>query len=225
MVYTIISEPRSGGTSLMNWIEKSTPNYIIAQEPYFIGNDYWVKGENTDDIEWIDKYENIFIREIYREGRSMDILLKRSDKVLCLYRENWYEQIKSYLYQEVNDYEGYMTTYRKEDVNKLVNENMILKEFKNFNKIKTDFQNWIKKNNIISVSYENLYYGNGIEVIKRHFDIHSDVKFPINKRHLKNEQGDEVGIGETPPTPTPTPTPTSTLTMTPTPTPTPRPLI
>ena len=148
MIYTIIAEPRSGGTSLMNWIEKSLPNYTIAQEPYFIGNDYWVDGEDTDNVEWINKYENLFIREIFRQNRSVDSLLKRSDKVLCLYRENWYDQIKSILYQELNGYEGYMTNYQKNDVDTVVTEKMIMDRFENFNKTKTLFKNFIERNNI-----------------------------------------------------------------------------
>jgi hypothetical protein len=221
MIYTIIAEPRSGGTALMDWIEKSLPNYVIAQEPYFIGNDNWVEGEDTNDIEWINKYKNLFIREIYRQDRTVDSIVKRSDKTLCLYRENWYEQIKSILFQELNNYEGYMTTYQKKDVDKLVTDDMILNRFEFFNKTKIEFKKWAKENNLILVSYEELYYGNGIEVIKELFDIQSVIKFPLNMRHLKDEDNNEIGLMETPATPTPTPTPT----ITPTPTPTKRKLI
>ena len=131
MVYTIIAEPRSGGTSLMNWIEKSLPNYVIAQEPYYINNDRWVDGENTNNVKWIDNYENLFIREIFKQERSVDLLLKRSDKVLCLYRENWYDQMKSTLYQRVVNFNEYMTTYKKEDVDSLVTGDLTWKDYIN----------------------------------------------------------------------------------------------
>jgi len=210
MVYTIIAEPRSGGTSLMNWIEKSLPNYVIAQEPYFIGNNYWIGGEDTNDVKWIDKYENIFIREIFRQDRCVDILLNRSDKVLCLYRENWYDQIKSIIYQEQNNYDGYMTTYKKENVDLLATDDLILGKYDFFNKTKIDFQKWIESNNLISVSYEDLYYGDGINVIKDFFNINTSIDFPLTKRHLKDKLDNPIGLQITPPTPTPTATPTPT---------------
>jgi hypothetical protein len=211
MIYTIIAEPRSGGTSLMDWIEKSLPNYVIAQEPLFVGNDHWVDGENTDDIEWIGKYENLFIREIYRQDRKVDLLLERSDKVLCLYRDNWYDQVKSILYQEINDSQSYMTTYKKEHVDELVTDKLIYEKYDYFVKTKSEFQEWIKTNNLLCVSYEDLYYGEGINVIKEFFNINTSLKFPLSLRHLKDNFNNEVGLQIKPLTPTPTPTPTRSL--------------
>ena len=202
MIYTIIAEPRSGGTSLMDWIEKSLPDYVIAQEPYFIGNDYWVDGQDVNNTKWIDKYENLFIREIFRQDRIVDPLLKKSNKVLCLYRENWYDQIKSILYQELNDSQIYMTTYKKEEVDKLVPEELILDRFKFFNKTKIEFQKWIKLNNLLSISYEDLYYRNGIKTIEKHFNFKSTISFPLNKRHLKDNEGFEITPNSPPPIPT-----------------------
>lgn len=210
MVHTIFAEPRSGGTSLMNWIEKSLPNYVIAQEPYFIGNNHWIDSEDTNDVKWIDKYENLFIREIFRQDRCVDILLNRSDKVLCLYRENWYDQIKSIIYQEENNYDGYMTTYKKENVDLLVTDDLILGKYDFFNKTKIDFQKWIESNNLISVSYEDLYYGDGINVIKDFFNIDTPIEFPLTKRHLKDNLDKPIGLQIVPPTPIPTATPTPT---------------
>lgn len=215
MIYTIIAEPRSGGTSLMDWIEKSLPDYVIAQEPYFIGNDYWVDGEDVNNTKWIDKYENLFIREIFRQDRIVDPLLKKSDKVLCLYRENWYDQIKSILYQELNDSQYYMTTYKKEHVDELVSDKLIYEKYNHFVKTKKDFQEWIKTNNLLCVSYEDLYYGEGINVIKEFFNINTSLKFPLSLRHLKDNFNNEIGLQIKPLTPTPTltlaPTPTRSL--------------
>lgn len=225
MLYTLLAEPRSGGTSLANWIGKSLPTFVVAQEPYFIGNDYWVDGEDKNNVKWIERFDNLFIREIYREDDPLDKLINLSDKVICLYRKNWYEQIKSNLYQEVNGSKEYMTSYKKEDVDSLVTEKMIFKRYDSFIKYKSEFQNYIKENNFISISYEDLYYGNGIEIVKKHFNINTDIKFPLNKRHLKDINNNEIGLVEVPPTPTPTPTPTVTPTPTPTPTQNPKKLI
>lgn len=193
MKYTIIAEPRTGGTALMNWIEKCLPEYDIAQEPYFIGNDRWVDGENTNDVDWIDDYDNIFIREIFHGTKKpLDKLIDKSDKVFCLYRENWYEQIKSILYQEVHTGDTYMTSYLKSEINKVITDDMILKKFGSFSETKLEFKKWIEDNNLISMSYEELYYADGIKNIKQHFNFNSDIDFPINKRHLKNDDGIET---------------------------------
>ncbi len=186
MIYTIIAEPRSGGVSLMNWIEKSLPKFTISQEPWFIENDLWVNGEDVSEVEWVKKYDNIFIREIYKPTRDFNNLIKISDKVLCLYRDNWEEQIRSSLFQETN--EKYLDTYNETDVLDVVTNDMIRHRYVYyFKEHKEKFKQFIKENNFPSVSYENLYYGDGVGIIKKHFNFDTDVEFPLNTRHLKRD--------------------------------------
>jgi hypothetical protein len=186
MIYTIIAEPRSGGVSLMNWVEKSLPNFTISQEPWFVENDLWVNGEDVSEVEWVKKYDNIFIREIYKPTRDFNNLIEISDKVLCLYRDNWEEQIRSSLFQETN--EKYLDNYDESDVLDVVTNDMIRHRYVYyFKEHKEKFKLFIKENNFPSVSYENLYYGDGIETIKKHFNFETDVEFPLNNRHLKRD--------------------------------------
>ena len=188
MIYTVIAEPRSGGVSLMNWIEKSLPEFTIAQEPWFIDNNLWVEGEDVSDIEWIGKYHNISIREIYKPERNFNELIKISDRVICLYRENWEEQIRSSLFQETNN--EYLDNYDETDVLNVVTNDMIKHRYVYyFKEHKQKFKQLIKENNFISVSYEELYYGDDIDVVKKHFNINSDIEFPLNTRHLNRDRG------------------------------------
>lgn len=186
MIYTIIAEPRSGGVSLMNWIEKSLPNFTISQEPWFIENDLWVNGEDVSEVEWVKKYDNIFIREIYKPIRDFNNLIKISDKVLCVYRDNWEEQIRSSLYQETN--EKYLDNYDETDVLDVVTNDMIRHRYVYyFKEHKEKFKQFIKENNFISISYEELYYGDAIDIVKKHFNFDNNVEFPLNTRHLKRD--------------------------------------
>lgn len=186
MIYTVIAEPRSGGVSLMNWFEKSLPEFTIAQEPWFIENDMWVLGEDVSEVEWIKNYDNICVREIYKPTRDFRNLIEISDNVICLYRDNWEEQVRSSLYQENNGL--YMDTYDEEDVlSKVTNEMIKDRYVYYFKEHKDKFKQFIKEHNFVSISYENLYYGNSIDVIKKHFNIDNNVEFPLNTRHLKRD--------------------------------------
>jgi hypothetical protein len=186
MIYTIIAEPRSGGVSLMNWIEKSLPEFTIAQEPWFNENDLWITGEDVSEVDWIKKYNNICIREIYKPTRDFTNLINISDKVLCLYRDNWEEQIRSSLYQENNG--SYMDTYDEEDVMNEVTSEMIKHRYVYyFKEHKDKFKQFIKENKFVSISYENLYYGDDVDIIKKHFNFDNNIEFPLNTRHLKRD--------------------------------------
>ncbi len=191
MIYTIIAEPRSGGTALMDWLEQSMPDYKIAQEPYFIQNSRWVEGEDVSKVDWIDEYNNIVIREIYKNERDFTNLINKSDKVICLFRRNWYEQIKSILFNRHKDH--YLTTYTEQEVNQLVTDEEIDKYYNDFFiKEKTGLKNLIKRNRFDTIVYEDLYYGNHIDKVKSFFNITSEVPFPINKRHLKDSNGEPI---------------------------------
>ena len=186
MIYTIIAEPRSGGVSLMNWIEKSLPEFTIAQEPWFNENDLWITGEDVSEVDWIKKYKNICIREIYKPTRDFTNLINISDKVLCLYRENWQEQVRSGLYQEIQN--SYLDTYDEQDVLKSITIEMINDRYGSyFKKHKDFFKKFIKENNFISVSYEELYYGEAIDIVKKHLNFDNNIEFPLNMRHLKRD--------------------------------------
>jgi hypothetical protein len=67
---------------------------------------------------------------------------------------------------------------------------MINKRYSERNrKLKKLFKNFINKNNFIYVTYEELYYENGIDVIKNYLGITSNNNFPPIKRYLKDDEG------------------------------------
>lgn len=201
MVYTLIAEPRSGGTDLTDWFQEVLSNYTIAQEPYLRNSEnFYSHTEDVTDVKWIDEHENVFIREIYERERDFTNLINRSDKVFCLYRKNWYAQTKSKLFhQHQNEYRRH---YTKKEMDEIVNHETIVDHYKmEFGKDKKSFQNFIKRNNFMSVSYEDLYYGDDIQKIIKFFNFNTDIKFPLSVRHLKTEDNNPEPLDEIPPLP------------------------
>jgi hypothetical protein len=184
MVYTIIAEGRSGGQTLTEWFKLSLPNFIVAHEPFNCDNFNFTKNTNKTDFTWVDKNKNYFVKELFSE----DILplLSISDKVMCLYRENWEEQIKSLLYAMKTN--KWHIKYTEDNVKKLVSDDDVINFYNSgFKEKKEAFQSFIVKNNLISISYEQLYYDNGIEKIKEHFNINSNINFPLGQKYLTKE--------------------------------------
>jgi hypothetical protein len=197
MVYTIISEARSGSSHLIDWVRESLPNFVACPEPWLNDQpEFDTKGNDISYIDWIDDFHNIFIKEMFYENQDYTNLMNRSDKVICLYRENWYAQVRSLLFQEKQN--EFLFNYEKSDVDKIITEQMILDKY-NSSHIhhKTNFQNFISDRNLVSISYEELYYGNGFDKFKNHFNIASDLKFPLYERHLKID-GKEIGLEKLP---------------------------
>lgn len=184
MIYTIIAEGRSGGQTLMEWFKLSLNNFYIVHEPF--NENYNEYTENTDktDLTWIDENKNYVIKELY--CKNIIPLFERSDKVICLYRENWKEQVRSFLYALKTD--KWHTRYTETTVRKIITEEEIASFYEEHYKAQKErFQTFIKTNNLKSISYEQLYYGNGIIEVKNHFNIVSDIDFPIGQRYYTKE--------------------------------------
>ncbi len=184
MIYTIIAEGRSGGQTLTEWFKLSLNDFYVVHEPF--NKDYNEYTTNTDktDFTWIDKNKNYVIKELYSE--DITPLLGHSDKTICLYRENWKEQVKSLLYAVKTN--RWHTKYTEDSVKKTVTEEEIVSFYEKYYKTQKErFQAFIKENNLKSISYEQLYYGNGIVEIKNHFNITSNVDFPIGQRYYTKE--------------------------------------
>jgi uncharacterized protein YdhG (YjbR/CyaY superfamily) len=184
MIYTIIAEGRSGGQTLIEWFKLSLKDFIVSHEPFNKDNKNFTENTDKTDFNWLDKNKNYIIKELY----SDDILplLSISDNVICLYRENWKEQIKSLLYAVKTN--RWHIKYTEENIKKFITDDEIV-DFYNctYKKIKENFQNFIVTNNLKSISYEDLYYNNGIDKIKKHFNITSNIEFPIGQRYFTKE--------------------------------------
>lgn len=201
MVYTIIAEARTGGTHLVDALYKELPNFKLAVEPWNDSPNNFTDNKDISNVDWIDNYENIIIKEIFDQYQDFLPLINRSDKVLCLYKENWYSQAKSMLYSR--NFDEWQIEYKKTDVDDTVNDVQIYKMYyENFKWYKKDFQNFIKHMNLPSISYEELYYRNEVSQIKEIFNLNDSFEFPIYERHLKDNYGNSIGYEPTPNEPT-----------------------
>ena len=184
----IIAEPRTGGTTLMDWLSIELTGYTSITEPYTNTSKKWTDNDDITDIEWYKKFDNAFLKEIFEYRFDFTNLIESSDKVICVYRKNWYEQVRSILYGEY--VKEFLHSYSIDEVNSVITEDMIQQRYHFYNKkLKSTFQNFIKKHNFINVSYEDLYYGNGIDLIKNYLNINGVTLFPPIERYLKNNYG------------------------------------
>ena len=162
-IYTILSEFRSGGFTLGEWIAKNEKDFIFAHEPWSDWNKIYTESLDPSETDWIEKIEkNLVIKELWSENEDYSELIRKSSKVICLYRENWYEQIRSFLYAKKTE-RWHNIFYDIKDIEKNISEEELKKcmEDHNFLKYKSKFQSWISKENLFSISYEDLYYRGG----------------------------------------------------------------
>jgi len=81
-----------------------------------------------------------------------------------------------------------MDDYDEQDVLNNVTDEMVEKRYLfYFKEHKDKFKQFIKENKFVSISYENLYYGDDVEIIKKHFNFYNNIEFPLNNRHLKRD--------------------------------------
>lgn len=188
MVYLIIAEVRCGGTKLAEWLKMSLGNsFINVQEPYRETQFEFTNSTNPTDISWIDPRKNYVIKELWNPNWDYSELIKISDNVLCVYRENWYQQIKSLLFAQKTD--KWHKKYTEKEVNSLVDENEIELFYEdNFREVKRGFQKWIGKNDFQSFSYENLYFGDAITNLKKIYPVQNDIPFPLGTKYLTKER-------------------------------------
>ena len=95
MFITILTEPRAGSTNLANWFGDSCNNLTILYLP----SDFKSKWYQNDvsPKEYIYKTKHILVKEDFYPEKNFDELIKISDKVIFLYRENETEQIESWI--------------------------------------------------------------------------------------------------------------------------------
>ena len=197
MVYTIIAEARTGGSHLVEALNKKLPYFELAAEPWNLAPNNFTDSTDVTCIDWINNHENIIIKEIYNPDSDFLPLINRSDKVLCIYRDNWYAQIKSILYHRL--FNEWQWEYKKTDVDNTISDEEIYKNYhRGYKSKKKHFQDFIKRMNLPSISYEKLYYQNGVSKIKEIFNLDDSFEFPIYERHLKDDNGNSIGCEPTP---------------------------
>ena len=168
MVITILAEPRSGSTNLTNWFY-SNKNFTTLFEPLNPTSEWFQKNIEPDQYEYNTKH--LCLKEIYYPHKNWDSIIKISDKIIILYRENHTEQLESFLNSVTTGNWDKPYVYKKR-------ETPITKEkTEYFNRLKSEFKEKYLNKNYFTISYEELYYNNGFQKILDYLDI----------EYLKNE--------------------------------------
>lgn len=175
MIITILSEPRSGSTNLVNWFYHNK-NFTIL----FLPSDKeskWYSAINPSEYRYATKY--LLIKEDYYQYKNFDELISISNKIILLYRENTKEQIESWVNSKTSN------NWDKEWIPNLIkNEG---EEFF-FQELKKSFKfNYLNKK-YFKISYEELYFNNGFQKILIHLGISEleNKNFPYGKKYRIN---------------------------------------
>jgi uncharacterized protein YrzB (UPF0473 family) len=180
MVITILAEPRSGSTNFTNWFYFNK-NFTTLFEPLNPVSKWFQNSKEPKDYKYNTKH--LCVKEIYYTGINWDSLLNVSDKIIVLYRENGQEQLESFL-NSIKTNNWYTNYVYKPEENTLLNEKAIY-----FNTLKTEFKNKYINKEFFTISYEELYFQNGIEKVKNYIEIDGFSKFPVGQKYRINIDG------------------------------------
>lgn len=186
MIITILCEPRTGSSNLLYWFRQH-PDFSILLEP--LNNKEYEKfstesviiNDMKDVNTWKYKTKHLVIKEICQPFTNYINLIENSDKVIILFRENTKDQIESWLMAKNTDKWGSIYTY---------NESLIFDNNYDFLiSIKKEIEKYKTLNHFI-ISYEELYYNNGIKKLLKYLDIKNleTIKFPYGNKFRKNKK-------------------------------------
>lgn len=179
MYVSLIVQPRSGSNNLTNWFRYNCKDFTALFMPsleYRSDNDlnaYYQNGVNPKDYKYNTR--NLIIKEEYWFGVDFTDLINCSDKVIFLHRENEKEHIESW--EMARSTGNYTQFYKYKKVEKL---NFDIKKYREEFKYK-----YLNNLDNFTISYEELYYGNGIERLVKYIDC-EDVKnenFPFGTKY------------------------------------------
>lgn len=181
MIITILAEPRSGSTNLANWFS-TYESFTVFQEPL---NRRGLAFQNNKPInEWKFNTPHLLIKEIYTPTKDLKELIERSDKLILLYRENYSEQIESWLVaSETDKWASYWIKNRIQ-----INDFEPKKEY--FKNLKDGFlKDYLSKSDFFKISYEKLYYQNSFQEVLDYIDLDElkNINFPYGNRYRIDE--------------------------------------
>lgn len=186
MLYSVIAQYRTGGQNLMNWLKQNfNQDFNIIHEPFNMNHNTYTIDTTLQDFGWLKDNENYFIKELWYPNLSYKSFLSLSNKVICLYRENTHEQTISQIYSTKT--KKFHHQYTQKDVDLILNE-LEYKQVKNdleYNK-KTLLE-FAEINKLKIISYEELYYKNGIETFKDYFNLNTNNPFPFGTKYFTNK--------------------------------------
>lgn len=186
MVITIIAEPRTGSTNLLKWFD-SHIEYTTGFEP--LTNTRLFKKFLTKSLTFTDykdistwKYDtpNLVVKELSLMTEHHDTLIKNSDKVIVLFRENYKEQLESFSCAKSN--ENWFNKYLYTETN--LNDT----DLKLLNNTKNNIDYY--KSKYFSISYEDLYYRKKIKEVINYLEDDSlySISFPFGKKYRLYEK-------------------------------------
>ena len=178
MIITLISEPRTGSNNLLNWF-KIHDSFDVLLLPSYKNSPQFQNGLTPKNYKFNKKH--LFIKEEFH-NKDMDFneLINISDFVIYLYRENFKEQVESWVNAKKNNNYGKHWVFEKDKF--LLPED----EIKNFTILKKDFKEiYLDDKSNFKISYEELYYNNGINKIISFIkmDNLNVNKFPLGKKY------------------------------------------
>ena len=186
LLYTIIAQYRTGGQNLINWINHSLKNeFIVIHEPFNSNFNEYTTDTKLQDFSWLQD-KNYFIKELWCPEIDYKLILKYSTKTVCLYRENTHEQTISHLYSSKQ--KKYHHNYTQKDVDEIFTKEDYEKFKYEVEYNKKTLMDFAIDNNLPTISYENLYFKNGIEEFKNIFNIKSEIPFPYGSKYFTKDK-------------------------------------
>jgi hypothetical protein len=178
MIVTLICEPRTGSNNLTNWFRIHDSFDVLLLPSYKNSSDFQ-NGLTPKDYKFDRKH--LFIKEEFHH-KDVDFkeLIDISNFVIFLYRENSKEQIESWVSaKNKNDFNNFWV-FEKD---KSITPNDEIEKFKI---LKKDFKEQYLDNSFnFKISYEELYYDNGINKIVSFINMNDlDVSsFPLGEKY------------------------------------------
>lgn len=186
LLYTIIAQYRTGGQNLMYWIHQSLKNeFTVVHEPFNPNFNLYTNDTTLQDFDWLED-KNYFIKELWYPELNYEKILQKSNKTLCIYRENTHEQTISQMFAIKNN--KFFHSYTQKDVDKIFTQEEYIKYKQEIEINKKSLIEFSQKNNLPIISYENLYYENGINKLKEFFNFESTVPFPFGSKYFTKDK-------------------------------------
>lgn len=185
MIITLLCEPRSGSTNLANWFFNQYKLFTVLFNPDIKPENqppnnakYYQNGLHPSQYKY--KTPHLIIKEDYYHYKNYGEFVEASDRIICLYRKNENEQIESWINAK----------HSGNWVNEWVFENKINEKEKFFFKqLKASFkEKYLDTNKFFKISYEELYYENGLIKILNYLKINNleYTNFPVGKKYRIN---------------------------------------
>lgn len=174
MIITILAEPRSGSTNLANWFYFNE-EFTVLFEPLNPLSKWFI----TDDLSKFEYNTNhLLIKEMCYPHHRLDDIIKISDKIILLYREDSVYQIESFVSAIRSK------NWDKEYVYKPIDDKIFKDKENYFKNLKQEFRNKYFCKGYFEISYEDLYYRDKFQNLLDYLELNLKNKnFPIGKKY------------------------------------------